>query len=252
LQFTILVRGFWHCVFKNDFDHKIEISIESLVQGNFGAAAVLISLGGYMGTVNASQLVIMAILEVIFYCLNVAVAEEKFHAMDIGGSMIIHSFGAYFGLAACKMRALKKPTSPNKSASYNSNIFAIIGTIFLWMYWPSFNSVLAPTSNIGVRVIVNTVLAIASSCLVTFSLSYRIHHGRFEMEEILNASLAGAVAVGTCADMTEHFGFAILIGILGGAVSTLGFAYLSACLERVLGLYDTAGINNLHGLPVQL
>ena len=44
---------------------------------------------------------------------------------------------------------------------------------------------------------------------------------------IQNATLAGGVAVGTCADMNiEPFG-AMLIGLVAGAVSTLGFKFLT-------------------------
>jgi len=32
------------------------------------------------------------------------------------------------------------PKDKKPSSSYNSNIFAFIGTLFLWMFWPSFNA----------------------------------------------------------------------------------------------------------------
>lgn len=57
--------------------------------------------------------------------------------------MIIHMFGAYFGLAASFFyQPIKANNDKNKlcAGSYNSNIFALIGTLFLFMYWPSFNS----------------------------------------------------------------------------------------------------------------
>ena len=62
----------------------------------------------------------------------------------MGGSMYIHAFGAYFGLAVCLAYKFKDATNNNRnSSSYYSNIFAFIGTMFLFMYWPSFNSALA-------------------------------------------------------------------------------------------------------------
>ena len=43
----------------------------------------------------------------------------------------------------------------------------VIGTIFLWMYWPSFNSGgLSGNDELQTRAIVNTVLALAA-CVVT-------------------------------------------------------------------------------------
>ena len=62
----------------------------------------------------------------------------------MGGSMYVHTFGAYFGLAATYFYNPKTASeSPNAGANYNSNLIAMIGTIFLWMYWPSFNGALA-------------------------------------------------------------------------------------------------------------
>ena len=42
----------------------------------------------------------MIALEMIFYGLNKAVILGVLHAVDLGGSMTIHMFGAYFGLNA--------------------------------------------------------------------------------------------------------------------------------------------------------
>jgi ammonium transporter Rh len=39
-------------------------------------------------------------LESIFYCLNAVICLNSLKIADIGGSITIHMFGAYFGLAA--------------------------------------------------------------------------------------------------------------------------------------------------------
>lgn len=49
-----------------------------------------------------------------------------------------------------------------EGASYTSDIFAMIGTTFLWVYWPSFNSVLAAGAG-GERAILNTFLSLAAA-----------------------------------------------------------------------------------------
>eukprot|EP01126_Amoeba_proteus_P032259 TRINITY_DN3149_c0_g2_i13.p2 TRINITY_DN3149_c0_g2~~TRINITY_DN3149_c0_g2_i13.p2 ORF type:complete len:175 (-),score=39.21 TRINITY_DN3149_c0_g2_i13:108-632(-) len=42
---------------------------------------------------------------------------------------------------------------------------------------------------------------------------------------------------------------ACLIGMVAGTISSLGYLYLTPILERTIHLHDTAGINNLHGIP---
>lgn len=53
-------------------------------------------------------------------------------------------------------------TGKLEGASYTSDIFAMIGTTFLWVYWPSFNSVLADGAG-GERAILNTFLSLAAA-----------------------------------------------------------------------------------------
>lgn len=72
------------------------------------------------------------------------------------------------------------------------------------------------------------------------------------MEDILNATLAGGVAIGAPAGILYHPAGALVIGCVAGIISTLGFHFLSAKLEECLGLYDTCGVHNLHGIPGML
>ena len=41
----------------------------------------------------------MAFLELIGYGINEAILVDKLHITDVGGSLVIHAFGAFFGLA---------------------------------------------------------------------------------------------------------------------------------------------------------
>jgi ammonium transporter Rh len=98
----------------------------------------------------------------------------------------------------------------------------MIGTLFLWMFWPSFNGALAPKL-LGSqhRVIINTVFALSASCLTSFALSIGLR-GKFCMEDIQNATLAGGVAVGSSSDLVIGPGGALIIGVISGAMSTVG------------------------------
>ena len=201
VQWGILCVGLWHSVFENHWE-KINLNIVYLIEGDFAAGAVLISFGAVLGKVNSFQLLTMATIEVMFYAMNVGLGQKEFKAVDMGGSMYVHSFGAYFGLACSWMLGPKKiaNNNPNIGGGYNANLFAAIGTIFLWMFWPSFNGALA-VGNAQHRVVVNTVLALCASTMGAYFVSAMLNHGLFKMEDCLNATLTGGVIIGSSSDL---------------------------------------------------
>merc|ERR1711937_148089 len=69
------------------------------------------------------------------------------------------------------------------------------------------------------------------------------------MVHIQNATLAGGVAMGSSADFACGPAYALLVGSVAGLVSTLGYQYLQEMIVDNLGIHDTCGINNLHGMP---
>jgi len=78
------------------------------------------------------------VLKSFFYVINkVTLVFGVIGAKDVGGTLMIHMFGAYFGLAVAKTYAA--PDSPNKAESNHvSNVFLLIGTMLLWIYWLTF------------------------------------------------------------------------------------------------------------------
>ena len=68
----------------------------------------------------------------------------------------------------------------------------MVGTLFLWMYWPSFNGALAnPLAQH--RIVINTYLSLAACCVSSCWIA-RFAKGKLDMEIVLNATLAGGVA----------------------------------------------------------
>ena len=175
-------------------------------------------------------------------------------AVDMGGSIFIHTFGAYFGLAASL--AMRRVTAANQDSpyfaeetnAYYSDLFSFIGTVFLWIYWPSFNGAVADQQN-QVFTTVNTFVSLCASCVVTFFLSRILRDGTFDTADIQNATLAGGVAIGTVSNMPISPGVAMVVGTIAGTVSILGFRFLQTKLQDSLGLHDTCGVHNLHGMP---
>lgn len=128
--------------------------------------------------------------------------------------MVIHTFGGYYGLAISWM--LYRPNLDQSSrlhgSVYHSDVFAMIGklglaptafnptymegllwpltslclfftgTLFLWMFWPSFNSAITDHGDGQHRAAINTYLALAATVLTTFAVSSLFQkHGKLDM-----------------------------------------------------------------------
>lgn len=210
----------------------------------------MITMGALLGKHSLAQIWLLVTLEIFFYGLNETICAGKMGAVDMGGSMYVHTFGAYFGLAATYFFNPSKAMKDERGlcqGGYNSQLIAMVGTVFLFMFWPSFNGALASETQ-QQRVIVNTVLAISASGITSCGVS-RLILQRLDMEVVLNATLAGGVAIGTSSDLTVTGGTAMAIGALSGIVSALGFLKLNEFLQRKINLHDTCGVHNLHGIP---
>lgn len=163
--------------------------------------------------------------------------------------MTIHSFGAYYGLTVSMILAQKTKPISKPESSYFSNIIAMVGTLFLWLFWPSFNfGAFAENPFEQSMIVANTLLSLTGSCVAALIFSGLLGH-KFEMEDILNATLAGGVIIGAPCGILYLPGVALGIGAIGGAVSTICFKKLAPWLNEKIGLNDSCGVHNLHGIP---
>ncbi len=60
----------------------------------------MITFGVILGKCNLQQLFFLIWWEMIFYGLNESICNDSIHVSDAGGSILVHVFGAYFGVAA--------------------------------------------------------------------------------------------------------------------------------------------------------
>lgn len=98
----------------------------------------------------------------------------------------------------------------------------MLGSIFLYVYWPSFNGVLAENGAQQQRVFNNTNLSIAAGCMAAAFVS-RIFYGKLETTIVMNATLAGGVVIATASDLITSPGGALWVGTIGGVLSAISF-----------------------------
>uniref|UniRef100_A0A7N6B560 Ammonium transporter AmtB-like domain-containing protein n=1 Tax=Anabas testudineus TaxID=64144 RepID=A0A7N6B560_ANATE len=180
LQWATLMQGFLHGL----HDGKIDIGVESMINADFCTGSVLISFGAVLGKTSPVQLLFMALFEVTLFAVNEFILLSVLDAKDAGGSMTIHTFGAYFGLMVA--RVLYRPNldkSKQRNCSvYHSDMFAMIGTLYLWMFWPSFNSAITAHGDDQHRTAMNTYYSLAACTLSTFAMSsLTAHDGKLDM-----------------------------------------------------------------------
>jgi len=255
---SILLDSFFAQLYAGKGFHAISLSMTSLIDGNFAAAALLITFGALIGKAGPLQLLLLALLEVIVYNANLhLLLKGAFGIADIGGTIIIHNLGAYFGLGAAwvfgvpGMNGTPSPRSKssgleNASTSTVSDLLSLVGTVFLWLYWPSFVAGEAPPDQM-LTARINTVLSLLSSTITTFAVSSLLEKV-IRPVDIQNATLAGGVAIGAAANLgVKPFG-AMAVGTAAGLLSCWGFCRLQPWLED-RGLHDSCGVNNQHGMP---
>merc|ERR1712137_1522886 len=130
------------------------------------------------------------------------------------------------------------------SNSYIADLFSLIGTVFLWLFWPSFVAGGLPSGECQTLALMNTVLALIASAVTAFAVTPIFNANRLTTVPIQNATLAGGVAIGATANFAMGPAGAILVGICAGAISTAGFSR-----PLIPSSIDTCGINSLHGMP---
>jgi len=227
-------------------------NISMLLFAEFAAASLLVAIGGPLGRINTSQYLLIGLMFTPLYAINEwllfsgnLVPQGAF--LDTAGSVMISAFGAYFALGMTMMLTSKQEIRIPIETSKISNEFAMLGGAVSWAFWPSFCSAVVEVNKIPL-VAVNTVLALCGATLSTYAFTILLRGGKIEIGDIMNASLAGGVAIGaTVANQTP--GWAMLIGLIAGTISVVGFTSIQPRLQRITGAVDTCGVHNIHGMP---
>ncbi|XP_066121228.1 RH-like protein [Saccopteryx bilineata] len=246
VQWAVLLDGF----LTEPFFGKVVIGLLRIRRATVSAMTVLISAGAILGKTNLVQLVLMVLMEVTAFSAMMTVNRQYLYAEENESMMYV--FAAYFGLtvAWCLPRPLAKSAQEKDREAVSPSLFAMLGTLFLWMFWPSFNSALLKLPSERKNAVFNTYYALAVSAVTAISVSALTHpEGKINMVHIHNAVLAGGVAVSPSCQFFFSPWVAMVLGLVAGLISIWGAKCLPGHFNRVLGIHDTCGIHYTFGLP---
>lgn len=159
--------------------------------------------------------------------------------VDFAGSTVVHSVGGWCALAAVlvlgpRLGRFGADGSVRTILGHNLPMVAL-GVFILWLGWFGFNggSTLAADAAVG-TVLMNTQLAAAAGAVGTLATLHLLRRPPAAVA-ILNGALAGLVAITAgCASMTAPF--AVVTGLIGGAVAVSGSRFLEALrVDDVVG-----------------
>jgi len=261
----------WDNAFKYSRDFKIpenntywerkDLNFDTLTKVDYFTGSVLISLGALIGKLTICHYVVISLYETFFSSLNFYLCFKLMGGIDNGGSLYIHTFGAVFGVIVsitvfCTRKEYNKiSNNRHLTSDYTSNIFSFIGTLFLWLFFPSFNTSfiqsLSSEQNknlLRFRGVINTYLSMIGSVVSVFVVSPIVSNGKIKMEHLLNSSFVGGVIIGGCCTVCSSGWAAILIGFIGGCLSVIGLWFFKKKLKE-LKLEDTFGILYTFGIP---
>ncbi|OQW61317.1 MAG: ammonium transporter [Nitrospira sp. ST-bin4] len=227
-------------------------SVETLMLAEFSVATTLIAMGAVLGRLRVFQYALLTLLLVPLYALNEWLVLDNGSGLtkgfqDSAGSIVIHAFGAYFGLAASLVLTTAQQRSRPIESDPTSDRFSMLGSMVLWLFWPSFATAIVPFEEMP-QTIVNTLLSLSGATLATYFLSTYLHKGKTSMMDMANAALAGGVSIGSTCNVVGPTG-AFTIGVLAGILSVIGYVFIQPMLESKIKLVDTCGVHNLHGMP---
>uniref|UniRef100_A0A8D2M5F0 Ammonium transporter AmtB-like domain-containing protein n=1 Tax=Zonotrichia albicollis TaxID=44394 RepID=A0A8D2M5F0_ZONAL len=165
MQWALVLQGLLH-----HFHHgQIHLDLHKLLLSVFAAVTVLISVGAILGRASPCQLLLMATCEIPLYLATEWVIVTCLGVQDVGGTITIHVFSCYFGLGVSKTLfwATQQPLHPKETPTTSSDLMSLVGTLILWVFWPSFVAVLCQPGDAQHRAILNTLLAMSASAITT-------------------------------------------------------------------------------------
>ncbi|CAJ1073942.1 rh blood group%2C D antigen isoform X3 [Xyrichtys novacula] len=249
-QLAVILNGIesWY------YSGKIIIDLKSIVVDEMCAVSALISIGIVMGKTNPVHLILIAMLEVSGFVLNKWLLRTLLRVQLPNSIMQLHIFGTLFGLVLTWMlyRTESERQFEKEKSDCKMGLFSMLGSICLWIFWPSFNSALVKDGALGrkLQAVCSTYLALAVSAVTAAAVSVLSSpRGKLNLIHMQSCILAGGVAVGVSMTAVRQPWEAMAIGFTAAIVSTIGVRYLKIHMLLAFQCHDTCAVLSTHGLP---
>ena len=171
--------------------------------------------------------------------------------LDFAGSTLVHSVGAWVGLAGAIMlgpRTGKYVNGKAKAIPGHNLTFAALGVFILWFGWFGFN----PGSQLGAsgsknslaiaHIVLTTNLAAAGGAVTALLISWW-RYKRPALSLALNGALAGLVAITAGCDIVNPGG-ALIIGLIAGVI----LVFSVEIIDQKFRIDDPVGAVSVHGV----
>ncbi len=228
-----------------------------MFQTAFAATAATIVSGAMAERTNFSAYIIFSIIiTLLIYPISGHWTWgggwlSKLGFIDFAGSTIVHSVGAWVGLAGTiilgpRIGKYGKDGKPKAIPGHNM-VFGTLGVFILWFGWFGFNpgSELSATgestTNIA-RVALTTNLAAAAGAVIAMMVTW-IKYKRPTLSLTLNGALSGLVAITAGTAVVSPAG-ALAIGAIAGLVLVFAVEFL----DQKLKIDDPVGAISVHGV----
>ncbi|XP_020775046.1 rh blood group, D antigen [Boleophthalmus pectinirostris] len=250
VQWALILNGLESWYYRG----KIVINLRSLVYAEICAVPALISIGTILGKTNPVHLTLIALFEVSGFVLNDWLLHIITKVRPLNSIMLLHIYGAFFGLMLTWFlyRKGSEQLFEKEKLSHTSGLFSMLGTLFLWMFWPTFNSVLVDNYPRGRKfeAVCSTYLSLAVSAVTAAAVSVVTSpKGKLNLVQIQSSILAGGVVIGVAMPVVHKPWEAMTLGFLAAVLSTIGYKYLKNHMVAVFQCHDTCSILSTYGLP---
>jgi ammonium transporter Rh len=220
-------------------------TVDFLAMGIVMSITLVIAIGIPLGTVKHGAYVIMGItFPFAFLAMEWFMFEYLVGVLDAGGSIVVHAAAWAFGFGMIMGIRHKGALTAPMDITTHSVSFVWLASMLLFILWPSFVTVLlAPGQVVDVAIV--TYMSGFGAAVAAYAVNWVIDK-KVDPLIYTYAMLCGMVAIGSTCDLVGPWA-GLIIGVVAGGGSVLMFKYWQPVSERIFGVKDMMGVQNLHG-----